>query len=725
MYFIILLFLLFYYLVILLFLFYFLLKMNQNDVIVLLVCHNTDIINSILSDEKKNNFHILFVGYNPISYELSNHPRIIIARNLPNNIEKEKDLLTFTAWYAIVKNNLYMEYNYICILEYDVQLEDNFESELIKNCKLNTFDLISFMFVHYAFFVDVKENVLDFFFKKKYISYKNLDSIGWFPTTNHCLKRDILIKFVDWYYPDCLDIKRIDPKKISWYHERIFNSFIYEYNYNISHLPLLSHDQLNSHDNMHNLNDISCDLINHYMNNSNCEFLQKLIDNYSLFLKLNNNSESYLCLNSNEYALNNYEKQKMLFNTAKSCNNILLIGDNIAHISFIASLANNNISITCIDAEDNKKYINVLEVYFQKKITFLSSSNQEETASIIYNLLDNSFDFIHISQQYPCSEYLNTYIDNCINKTTLDKLKITIDNYDVYSNEIIEKIKNNNTDCEITNEYVANGSNVTKQIDLKINKKKYCIALLTRGYNNIAMYDMLIKRNKHIQNNLNNKSIDIVIFHEGNIEYNHQIYISNETPELKIKFINISKYAFKKEKENIPFENAYNFDINYRHMCSFWFVDFWNFVKEYDFLLRIDEDCYINFNIDNILLELNNYLFITGKIVEDEKFVTEGLNEFSLNFINNNDNFIFKNLDKKLPYGPYTNVFGLKLLNIRNNNIYNKYMNEVDLTKMIYKKRWGDLPLWGEVIYYIFGSERIKIDKNIKYFHSSHNLQVN
>jgi hypothetical protein len=43
---------------------------------------------------------------------------------------------------------------------------------------------------------------------------------------------------------------------------------------------------------------------------------------------------------------------------------------------------------------------------------------------------------------------------------------------------------------------------------------------------------------------------------------------------------------------------------------------------------------------------------------------------------------------------------------------------------MIYRRRWGDLPLWGEVIYYIFGSELLKIDKDIKYFHGSHECYI-
>ena len=55
-----------------------------------------------------------------------------------------------------------------------------------------------------------------------------------------------------------------------------------------------------------------------------------------------------------------------------------------------------------------------------------------------------------------------------------------------------------------------------------------CIAVLTRGYPTISEYDQLIKRNIHISKNLNDKSLDILIFHEGNITEEHQIYIKNK-----------------------------------------------------------------------------------------------------------------------------------------------------------------------------------------------------
>jgi hypothetical protein len=252
-----------------------------------------------------------------------------------------------------------------------------------------------------------------------------------------------------------------------------------------------------------------------------------------------------------------------------------------------------------------------------------------------------------------------------------------------------------------------------------------CIAVLTRGYNDISGYYDLIKRNIYINDNLIDKSIDILFFHEGNIREDQQILIKNETPELNMKFINILHIAFNPDKKNILMDTG-DFNLNYRHMCSFWFINFFNITKNYDKLLRIDEDCLIETNIDNIFSQLDDSIFICGLVENDEDHVTIGLNKFSLDFIKKYKNeYSFKKFNCKKSYGPYTNLFAISLDKVRNHNMFIKYRNEVEKSEMIYKRRWGDLPLWGEVIYYIFGEDTLIVDETIKYYHKSHDKSVN
>jgi len=248
---------------------------------------------------------------------------------------------------------------------------------------------------------------------------------------------------------------------------------------------------------------------------------------------------------------------------------------------------------------------------------------------------------------------------------------------------------------------------------------------LTRGYNDYRLYHKLILRNKQIQQHLQDKEIDIVIFHEGNIH--HQEEIQKETPSLHLKFIDVKKdgFAFKKEYETVTMDpNTITIEHGwgYRHMCSFWFVDFWTFVEEYDYILRIDEDCYIQFIPDHVFNKLETHPIICAKCDIDLFHVTKGMNDHSRRFMLKNGH---TKIECKAPGGPYTNVVGFCLSYLRNQPILHKYIESIKETKCIYTKRWGDLPLWGEAIHYILGYSALFIDTNLRYFHESHYCFVN
>ena len=255
---------------------------------------------------------------------------------------------------------------------------------------------------------------------------------------------------------------------------------------------------------------------------------------------------------------------------------------------------------------------------------------------------------------------------------------------------------------------------------------KSAIVVLTRGYINMHDYKDLVTRNINISKNLNNKEIEILIFHEGNIIEMHQKFISKFTPLLKLIFIDISEKAFL--KKNVDFYGpTKQFNLNYRHMCSFWFVDFWNYVEDYELILRIDEDCNINFSIDSIFLILNwqNKVAVFGNWVRDQEFVTTNLNTFTMQFLkenalNQNNDLI---IQSHRASGPYTNVLGLNLTLLKQNVLLQKYIAKVKESDNIYKYRWGDLPLWGEALFYFYNPASYS-KLNISYFHGSHNTFI-
>jgi hypothetical protein len=273
------------------------------------------------------------------------------------------------------------------------------------------------------------------------------------------------------------------------------------------------------------------------------------------------------------------------------------------------------------------------------------------------------------------------------------------------------------------------------------------IVVLTRGYTDMTEYRHLVVRNISIEKNLINKNIDVVIFHEGNIPFVHQKYIAQFTPQLIIKFVDITEKAFRfyrngageiKSKGNTPFDKntfpVYNptakWDVGYRNMCHFWFVDFWEYTQDYDKILRIDEDCVIQFNIDKVFDKLTSAVSVYGHWTKEQEYVSFRLNDFTRHFIKTQildkeeDEDIDENaIPRKSPSGPYTNVIGYNLSAMKQNENLTKYIHAIKKSGCIYIYRWGDLPLMGEVLEYFYPKMHYK-DAEIKYYHGSHSKYV-
>lgn len=209
---------------------------------VVFVCHDEMSIQHALNYGQT----ILFVGNKQIRKEYQE--KVITVRDLPENIEHEPKLLSFTAWYAICKNHLFTEYEYLCILEWDVLLDPDFLVQIKKVCSNSdrSVDAISFLEDYHYFTSDIQIPVATKYLEKKGIPYV-FRLRPWGASTNQCLRRSLLEEFVDWYYPSCLWIKEQDPKKISWYHERLYIVFLDSRNIHYHMCKGLKHIQLNSH----------------------------------------------------------------------------------------------------------------------------------------------------------------------------------------------------------------------------------------------------------------------------------------------------------------------------------------------------------------------------------------------------------------------------------------------------------------------------------------------
>jgi hypothetical protein len=258
---------------------------------------------------------------------------------------------------------------------------------------------------------------------------------------------------------------------------------------------------------------------------------------------------------------------------------------------------------------------------------------------------------------------------------------------------------------------------------------KNAIVVLTKGYNGNEEYQELIDRNNSIYNIFyslidNKENYDIIIFHEGNITEEQQIYIQSSTPNLPLKFKYVEFLNNNIDNPKCPNTGlSNNFSIGYKNMCYFWSISFFKYLHEYDYIIRIDEDCII-YNLDiNILNKYKEQnIMFSSAYYQDNDFedVTIGLKDLFDNYLIEN-NLIKKN-DLKMPY---TNFMILNIPFFKNNIDVNNILNEIDKSNCIFSNRWGDLPIWGYILSYLIDKSYYKEDRNIVYLHGSHSTKVN
>ena len=213
------------------------------------------------------------------------------------------------------------------------------------------------------------------------------------------------------------------------------------------------------------------------------------------------------------------------------------------------------------------------------------------------------------------------------------------------------------------------------------------------------------------------ENISYIIFHEGNISEPHQKYIQTNTI-IPLKFIDVYKSFQKNEIDDYP--PTKKMGIGDRNVYNFWFCDFWNYLENYDKILRIDEGLHYYLDYNQIFQLLNEKVVVSGWS-KNKGFVTKDLNAFTLGFLKKNK----INRDSIVPSRPCTNVFGLNLNVLRKRSLLTKYILDIKKSKNIYVYRWEDSCLWGEALHYFFQENEYSSIEEINFFKESHNELAN
>ena len=230
-----------------------------------IVCHDPRVIEHY---EKTNHFGSLkdytyiLVGQQEYNGESN---KVIIARALPVNIEDRKNLLVYTAWYAILENNLITK-DWIRLLEYDTivntEIEEITEEILTNYVSKPTYEIGVWGHIPYQMnnyhFIQNREWIesLDAAMKKVYsVSIKDLfadftpeafQNSYWMGTSNILFSKKEMKSFVEWYKP-LADLVYTDPKAGHGLERALTFYCIHQekpFNF-IQHV--IQHHQLNSH----------------------------------------------------------------------------------------------------------------------------------------------------------------------------------------------------------------------------------------------------------------------------------------------------------------------------------------------------------------------------------------------------------------------------------------------------------------------------------------------
>lgn len=253
------------------------------------------------------------------------------------------------------------------------------------------------------------------------------------------------------------------------------------------------------------------------------------------------------------------------------------------------------------------------------------------------------------------------------------------------------------------------------------------LVTLVKGESHGDFY-LLVRRNKSIfqffwnknsseANNSTANNPDVVLFHESSLTESMKSYIQAQTPELPLKFINIKfdGYAIYNNISNKSagykqvYEKCYptgwsaSFKIGYKNMCRFWFIGFLDYLRNYDWMLRLDPDCEFEEDSRNSIPPAQN-VFISSPAwlpLHHQRFdkistnhdgeVVKGMGPFVREFIG-------MSTDEKLPkidswHAPYTNAMYMNLSMLYANSSLEskliwKFLQAVDESNCIYSNRW-------------------------------------
>lgn len=164
-------------------------------------------------------YKYVFLGKNGVSKLESLGDRVIVARNLPTNIEQHPLLVAFTGWYALAENNI-IQSKHVALLEYDVTVTPTFEFNVEDVCARRAPCMVGFrayalksdiFFNATPLLIPVLKQVYDIDVVALIDEYvKRTGKNAWASSSNMAMDTETFKQFVKWFMPIAEAVKE-DP----------------------------------------------------------------------------------------------------------------------------------------------------------------------------------------------------------------------------------------------------------------------------------------------------------------------------------------------------------------------------------------------------------------------------------------------------------------------------------------------------------------------------------
>lgn len=244
---------------------------------------------------------------------------------------------------------------------------------------------------------------------------------------------------------------------------------------------------------------------------------------------------------------------------------------------------------------------------------------------------------------------------------------------------------------------------------------KNVVFCLTRGYPSEEMYTKLINRNKAIAQYLKDEDMDLVFFHEGNVPEHHQKYIETQTPELHFKWVQVPWDFPNIQMPAAVIQTFYNGLCypGYHIMCQFHSTEVWQYLREYDIALRVDEDCVLTSpKWSEVFKSLDDGHDYKTPMYDVE--IHDWTNMVLPEWLGEDSCFYDRTL-------PYTNVFVTRVAPWFRDDVQ-EWLRKLRESQNCLRFRWGDHAIHSVVL------RKFKIPNTTldgySYFHGSHGRQV-